>query len=79
MSSSGIIRSGCLVETDVSEERVAFVKVERISGLKNVSVVPSSLILFTLTMEAIRYKSNKASHPRKLHSSETLCLIHDDG
>jgi hypothetical protein len=84
--SSGMLRRVALVRTDVSEERIASViRVTRIGELgtlavtnnrRTVNVVPSSLILFSLMMDAIlssdnvgSYKSHMASHPRRRHSS----------
>jgi hypothetical protein len=46
-----------IVRTDVWKERVTIIRMERISKLGNtqaVNVVPNSLILITLLMEAIR-------------------------
>jgi hypothetical protein len=56
--SSGMWRRVTLVRTDVSEERIASIRAKRISAgvhqlLVTANVVPSSLILFTLMMEAI--------------------------
>jgi hypothetical protein len=72
MPSSGILRRVALVRTDCSKERIAsIIRVTRIyllflrsvpQLLVTANVVPRSLILFTLMMEA-------------LHSSETSVLI----
>jgi hypothetical protein len=48
-------RRVALVRTDVSEGRIAtIIRVKRIGELDTANVVPSSLILSTLMMEAIR-------------------------
>jgi hypothetical protein len=49
-------RHVAVVRTDFLEERIAcIIKVERISQLVAANVVPSSLTISTLMMEAIRY------------------------
>jgi hypothetical protein len=62
MRSPGKWRRVVIIRTDVSEERIAYViRVNRISELETSLALNSSLILFTVMMEAIR-------------SSETLLL-----
>jgi hypothetical protein len=51
-----MLRRVALVRSDVSEERIAsIIMVKRISELVTANVVPSSLILFTMMMEVIRF------------------------
>jgi DNA-binding TFAR19-related protein (PDSD5 family) len=55
MPSSGILRRVALVRTDLSEESSAtIIRVTRIGEL-NANIVPSSLILVTLMMEALSF------------------------
>jgi hypothetical protein len=55
MASSGMLRRVALIRTDVSEEPSAsFIRVTRVRwSLVMANVVPSSLILVTLMMEAL--------------------------
>jgi hypothetical protein len=59
MASSGVLRRVALVRTDVSKEfSASFIRVTRIgelgTTLVTVNIVPSSPILVTLMMEALR-------------------------
>jgi hypothetical protein len=69
-------RRVALARTEISEERIAsIIRMERISAQVTATVVPSSLILSTLMMEAMFFRnvgsceSHTASHPRRRHSS----------
>jgi hypothetical protein len=79
-----MLHSVALVRNDVSEEHIAFIKVTRIGGLLShtllrllvtANVVPSSLILFTLMMEAI-CSSNTSVLTRTTRSNITEKGIH---
>jgi hypothetical protein len=83
------------VITDVSEKLIAStIRVKRITMLGTLAItgkvtdniLPSSLILFTLIMEARPssetssfHKGNRAAHPRRRHSSNSLFFVLNTG
>jgi hypothetical protein len=86
MASSGMLRSVVIVRTEVSEEfSASIIRLTRIGELGTLAVtrtvrrllvtanaVPSSLILVTLMMEALR------SSETSVHTRSTRCIIPED-